>query len=139
MRLAVLTAAALVAAAAPAFAASPVEGRWKTQGGRGVVEIAPCGAALCGRIGGTPRPTADNPAMTDLNNKDAAKRSRSLLGLPILTGFKGGPAKWTGGTIYNPEDGNSYRSSLELAGADTLKVKGCVGPICRTQTWTRIR
>lgn len=139
MRLAVLAAAALSAAAAPALAASPAEGRWRTQGGRGVVDIAPCGPALCGRIAGAPAPTADNPAMTDLRNRDPARRSRPLRGLTILTGLTGGPTRWTGGTIYNPEDGNSYRSSIELSDPNTLKVKGCVGPICRTQTWTRAR
>jgi uncharacterized protein (DUF2147 family) len=46
-------------------------------------------------------------------------------------------ARWIDGQIYNPEDGNSYRSILEPGPGDTLKVKGCLGPFCQTQTWTR--
>jgi uncharacterized protein (DUF2147 family) len=138
MRLAILTAVALLGAAAPALAASPVEGTWRTQGGSGTVEIAPCGAQICGRLVDFPELKA-NPGVTDGRNRDAAKRGRPLKGVTMLAGFTGGPKKWTGGTIYNPGDGRTYRSVMELASADVLKVKGCVGPICQTQTWTRAR
>jgi uncharacterized protein (DUF2147 family) len=137
MRLVAFVAVALATPAA-ALAASPIEGAWRTQGGRGVVEIAPCGAQICGKVVDGPGMAA-NPGLTDTKNKDASKRSRPLKGLPILSGFSGGPTLWKGGTIYNPEDGGTYRSTLQLAGPDTLKVKGCVGPICRTQTWTRAK
>ena len=121
-----------------ALAASPVEGKWRTQGGSGTVEIAPCGAKLCGRLIDFPELRA-NPDVTDLRNRDAKLRSRPLKGVAMLNGFSGGPTKYTGGTIYNPGDGRTYRSVMELAAPDTLKVKGCVGPICQTQTWTRAR
>jgi uncharacterized protein (DUF2147 family) len=135
MRLVVL-AAVLVLAPGAALAASPVEGNWRTEGGQGLVEIAPCGAKICGRLVDAPDFRA-NPGLTDARNRDAAKRGRPLKGLPLLNDFTGGPSKWTGGTIYNPNDGRTYRSVLELANANTLKVKGCMGPICQTQTWTR--
>lgn len=137
MRLAAL-AAVFVLAPGAALAASPVEGTWRTQGGSGTVEIAPCGPLVCGRLIDFPE-LRKHPALTDERNRDASKRARPLKNVTMLSGFKGGPVKWTGGTIYNPGDGKTYRSVLELAGADTLKVKGCVGPICQTQTWTRAR
>jgi uncharacterized protein (DUF2147 family) len=136
MRLAALAAVVCLAPGA-ALAATP-EGTWRTQGGAGVVEIAPCGAKLCGRLIDAPE-IRTNPGLTDARNKDASKRTRPLKGLPMLAGFTGGPTKWTGGSIYNPGDGRTYRSVLELPSADVLKVKGCVGPICQTQTWTRAR
>src|SRR3546814_15027966 len=49
---------ALVAFAVPtAAAAAPVSivGRWKTDDGKGIVDIVPCGAKLCGRIGSEER------------------------------------------------------------------------------------
>ncbi len=48
---------------------------------------------------------------------------------------------WDGGRIYNPEDGETYRSTMTLDGNGTLRVRGYVGaPIFgRSQTWTRVR
>lgn len=131
-----LTAAAL--AFASAAAAAPVEGLWRTETKGGVVRIAPCGVQLCGTLEDAPD-LQKNPGAKDEKNRDASKRNRALKGVKLLDGFSGGPERWTGGTIYNPEDGRTYRSELALDGADVLKVKGCFGPLCRTQTWTRAR
>lgn len=101
----------------------------------GIVEIARCGAAYCGRIVGG----AFDPDMRDTRNKNPALRNRSIQGLPIMTGFAGGPTSWTGGRIYRPLDGGTYSGSITLDGGDTLHLKGCiVWPLCRTQTWHRI-
>lgn len=119
-------------------AAAPVDGLWRTETRGGIVRIAPCGVQVCGTLDDSPDLRRE-PDATDARNRDASKRSRPLKGVTLLDGFSGGPDRWTGGTIYNPEDGRTYRSELSLAGPDTLKVKGCVGPFCRTQTWTRAR
>lgn len=131
-----VTTAAL--AFATAAASAPIEGLWRTETKGGVVRIAPCGVQMCGTLEDAPD-LRTNPAAKDERNRDAAKRSRGLKGVTLLDGFSGGPERWTGGTIYNPDDGRTYRSELVLAGPDTLKVKGCFGPLCRTQTWTRAR
>jgi uncharacterized protein (DUF2147 family) len=47
-----------------------------------------------------------------------------------------GPNKWSG-QIYNADDGNSYASNISVSGPDTLKVEGCVGMLCGSETWTR--
>jgi uncharacterized protein (DUF2147 family) len=130
-------AAASLLAATASHAASPAEGLWKTPSRNGEVRIAECGAALCGTL-----VTSDgikaNPALADEKNKDAAKRTRLLKDLPMLQGFTGGPSEWKGGTVYNPEDGGTYKGSIKLVDANTLKLTGCiVFPLCKTQTWTR--
>ncbi len=67
----------------------------------------------------------------------AGGSSRALV---ILKGFSGGPTEWTGGEIYNAEDGKTYSATLTLNVNDTLNVRGCVFvPLCKTQTWTRVR
>ena len=122
----------------PASAADPT-GLWQTPTRGGQVEISRCGAALCGRLVSSEGLAAD-PALKDVNNQNAAQRGRPLKGLTILTGFAGGPQEWTGGTIYNAEDGKTYSGTLTLDGNDTLKLKGCiVAPLCKTQSWTRLR
>ncbi|HTI66370.1 MAG TPA: DUF2147 domain-containing protein [Caulobacteraceae bacterium] len=124
---------------ASAAAASPAEGLWRTPTRGGQVRIAECGAALCGRLVGSDAITAD-PTLADTRNKDAALRTRPLKDLPLLQGFAGGPAEWKGGTVYNPEDGGTYRGSIKLADPDTLRLTGCiVFPLCKTQTWKRVK
>jgi uncharacterized protein (DUF2147 family) len=129
--------ASAVSVGGVAHAASPIEGRWLTPVQHGVVEITACGEAICGRVLSSDTLKAD-PALKDIHNKDAALRTRSVKGMTMLAGFTGGPKEWKGGTAYNPDDGNTYKGSLTLADANTLKVTGCVVfPLCKTQTWTR--
>ncbi|MGU3493659.1 DUF2147 domain-containing protein [Xanthobacteraceae bacterium A53D] len=127
-----------LAALAPA-AAADVTGLWATPDHGGQVEIAKCGASVCGRIVTSADIQAD-PGLKDARNTDASKRDRPLKGLQILGGFSGGPNEWTGGQIYNAEDGKTYSATLTLDGDSKLKVRGCVVvPLCQTQTWTRVR
>ncbi|MEP9377670.1 DUF2147 domain-containing protein [Aquabacter sp. CN5-332] len=138
MRRAAFSAAVLSLIAMPAFAAD-VTGTWLTPTDDGVVEIAACGASVCGRLI-TSDDIKANPALTDSKNADAALRSRPLKGLMMLQGFTGSGGNWTGGKIYNPDDGKTYSATLTLEGDSTLKVRGCViVPFCETQTWKRAK
>jgi uncharacterized protein (DUF2147 family) len=47
------------------------------------------------------------------------------------------PDQWTGGRLYNPEDGRDYKGSLQLRSDSTLVVSGCALFICQTQVWRR--
>lgn len=137
-------AAALVAVfvAAPAFASGTAEGVWATPGGQSKVRVAPCAtdaAKLCGTIVWLKTPKrADGSPVTDGRNPDPKLKTRPIQGMPFLTGFKpAGPGRWTGGKIYNPNDGKTYDSKLAVQPDGTLKVEGCVLVVCRGQTWTR--
>jgi uncharacterized protein (DUF2147 family) len=128
-------------AAASAAAASPdaAIGRWRTQTRNGIVEVERCGPSICGKLVGSDGLKA-NPNLLDAKNKDAALRTRKLMGVQLLGGFTRGTGDWTGGTIYNAEDGGTYKATVTPVGADQLKVKGCiVWPLCKSQTWTRVR
>lgn len=119
-----------------AGASSPV-GIWLTPEDHGQIEVYPCGGKLCGKILISDKLRA-NPGLKDEANKDPALRNRPLKGLVIMTGFNGGPARWTGGAIYRPQDGGTYQGTIDLVEPVTLKLKGCVvAPICQTQTWKR--
>lgn len=131
-----LALAALVTASAAAAAPAPVTGRWLTVEGKAIVEVAPCGQSLCGRIVKVLKPRPGGPVV-DANNPDANLRRRPIEGLAILTGFAANGDRWSG-RIYDPESGKTYKSELRAAG-NVLKVKGCWGPFCRTQDWTRTR
>jgi len=120
----------------PAQAAEPVTGTWLTDTKDGLIEIAPCGQRLCGRLVRTLVPVK-GPG-TDINNPDPKLRNRPIVGLPILTGFVEDGALWRG-TAYDPKNGKSYRSTLQRTGPGTLKLTGCVAIFCRSVTWTRAK
>ena len=123
--------------------ASP-NGEWTTEGGKARVRIDACAAdpqQLCGLITWSYRP-AGAPAgpLVDVNNQDPALRTRPIVGLPLLQGFSpDGDDRWSGGTIYDPEGGKTYKSKLKLTGPDTLQVDGCILFFCESQVWRRYR
>ena len=125
------------AAFSPAFAAAPVSGQWLTTEKDSIVEIGPCGAALCGRIARILKPNPNGPSV-DRNNPDPKLRARPILGMAILTGFRDTGKHWEG-MIYDPRAGKTYRSTLAMQSDGSLSVKGCVGPFCRTMAWSRAR
>ena len=110
------------------FAVDP-SGIWKTD--QGTVRVYDCGGALCATA-------VSAKEKTDRNNVDPSKRNRPLVGVAILTGLRPqGANKWSGGQVYNPDDGKTYDANVSLEGANTLKVQGCIFIGCRTVTWTR--
>ncbi len=130
-----------VAMAASARASSPLDsviGVWLVASKSGHVEITRCGGSVCGTIVWLKEERPGQPTL-DARNKDPAARVRPIRGSQMLWGFSPGQTGWVNGRIYNAEDGNSYRAELMAPTPDTLKVKGCVGPICQTQTWRRVR
>jgi uncharacterized protein (DUF2147 family) len=121
--------------ATPAIAAEPVTGNWLTDAKDGVVEIAPCGAKLCGRLVKTMR----KDATVDRNNPDPTLRNRPLVGMAVLTGFTQDGSVWRG-TGYDPKVGKSYNTTLQRTGPDTLKIRGClIAFLCRSAIWTRAK
>lgn len=134
MRRLALAAALLLTTPATAQPA-PIAGRWITSDRAALVEIGACGPALCGRITRVLKADPSKPTR-DVNNPDPALRERPIVGLAFLTGFTPSDGAWNG-RIYDPRNGRSYRSVVTRDGA-TLKVKGCFGPFCRTQVWTRV-
>ena len=123
-----------VFAAGPAFAAPSVQGHWLTPAKDSVIEVAPCGNRLCGRVSKILKPNPKG-ATTDAKNPNPALRTRPILGLAILSDFSDAGSQWTG-TIYDPRNGKSYRSNLARNPDGTLKVQGCIAFFCQTQTWT---
>jgi uncharacterized protein (DUF2147 family) len=129
---------AAVIAATPASAAPPPVGVWSMNEGKAAIAIDRCGDELCGRIVDAAK-IRRNPNAVDKHNRDPALRTRKLKGLMVLRGFSGGPAKWGGGSLYNPSDGGTYSATLKVVDEDTLEVTGCiVRPICKSTRLTRI-
>ncbi|MDF2368048.1 DUF2147 domain-containing protein [Sneathiella sp.] len=122
-------------------ARADITGVWSTVEGKSRVKIEPCGDKFCGKIVWLKEPqTVFKLDKTDMKNENPELRGRKILGLELLNGFEpDGENEWDDGTIYNPEDGKTYSSSLTLVNPTTLDVKGCVLMFCKTQTWTKVK
>lgn len=113
-----------------------IEGHWLVESGNGKVEVKDCGDGTpCGTLVWIDETQGDS--YLDVNNSDPEMRDRPLIGSPVFWGFKKKGKKWTSGKIYDAEGGKTYKSKMSLTPDGELKVKGCVGPICKSQIWTR--
>jgi sterol desaturase/sphingolipid hydroxylase (fatty acid hydroxylase superfamily) len=127
---------------ANAQAPSGIEGRWATQGFNSVVEIGPCNGALetlCGRIVWLREPLdVRGRPRTDEHNPDNKLRVRPLVGIEIVRGLhETSPGVWSGGSLYNPDDGRTYTGTMRLRDG-ALALTGCaLRVLCRSQTWRR--
>lgn len=135
MRKIALSGMFLLAAAGAASAAEPL-GEWRDEDGKATIRIVDCNSRLWGVVA-----SESMPGGLDKNNPDKAKRTRPLLGMPILLNMKkveDEKDKWEG-KVYDATSGKTYDSSIQVKAANSLRIEGCVAMIlCGGQTWTRV-
>lgn len=121
-------------------AQADVTGIWSTVDGKSHVKIEPCGDKFCGKIIWLKVPNnKEGKPKVDANNTDDALKTRAILGMELLKGFEATEGnEWDDGQIYNPEDGKTYSSTMNLVSPKVLDVKGCVLFFCKTQTWNKV-
>lgn len=77
----------------------------------------------------------------DRENPQPELRQRSIIGLQIMDGFRyDGKGRWSSGTIYDPENGKTYKCKIWLTRSGNLKVRGYLGVSLfgRTTEWTPV-
>ena len=118
-------------------------GVWWTKQNKGRVDIVRCAPpkqGLCGTIIWISEPNdAKGKPQTDSGNPNPALRKRPIIGLQLFEGWREiGRNKWKG-SVYSPEDAETYNDvEITLVG-DKLTLKGCVAFICDSETWNRYR
>jgi uncharacterized protein (DUF2147 family) len=128
-------------------------GVWATdpegEGGQAHIEILAVDGKYSGKIVWLEEPlyTAEDEdgeegePKVDKNNPDPAMQSRPIMGLELMTGFRyDGKGTWKKGTIYDPDNGKTYKSKVRLGDDGVLNVRGYIGIslIGRTSLWTRV-
>lgn len=121
--------------------ASPV-GKWKTIDdstgeAKSIINIWEKDDEIFGSIESLFRKPDQNP------NPLCAKctgslRGKPIIGLTILQNLKQDENEWKGGTVLDPENGNTYKCNIEVVENGTkLKVRGFIGVsvLGRTQYW----
>jgi uncharacterized protein (DUF2147 family) len=145
------TLVALVSSSASAQAPS-IMGTWLTASGVAKVRIGPCTDAaagpICGFIVGLVNPKGPDgqvvapDAATDYRNSNPELRSRKVIGMPLIWGFRktSDPNAFEEGQIYNGENGKTYKANISLQADGTLRLRGYVGSpmLGETQIWTRV-
>ena len=131
----------------PIFAqADAILGIWLTEEGTSQIEITKASnGQYVGKIVWLDEPLDENgrPKMDKENPKDNLKNQR-LLGLQILKGFSynSSDKEWSGGTIYDPDNGKTYTAFMKLDGNNKLVLRGYVmgmRMLGRNSVWTRER
>lgn len=142
-------------AAAPLLAGDgdSILGVWATDsdgdGGQAHIEIYAVGGRYSGKIVWLEEPlySAENEdgeegePKVDKNNPDPAMQSRPIMGLELMEGFKfDGKVTWKKGTIYDPDNGKTYKCKVRIGDNGELNVRGYIGVsmLGRTSLWTRV-
>jgi uncharacterized protein (DUF2147 family) len=112
--------------------AAEATGEWLVAERTARIRIVDCAGALWGIV------SWESDPGTDAKNPDPAKRTRPILGIPILLAMKSsGPNRWTG-SIYNSENGKIYSGGISLVDSNMLRIRGCIlGFLCGGENWTR--
>ncbi|KIZ43347.1 hypothetical protein OO17_11430 [Rhodopseudomonas palustris] len=115
-------------------------GTWLTQAGDAKVAVRPCGAAICGKVVWLKQPIdqATGRPQTDDKNPDPSRKARRIIGLQLFLDMLPATATAWSGRVYNADDGRSYASTVTLLDAGRLEVRGCSGPLCGSEIWTRV-
>lgn len=125
-----------------AQSADAVVGKWLNKDGDAHIQIYKKGNNYAGKLAWlkAPNDEAGKPN-TDKNNPNEKFKTRSILGLEILTGFVFDDGTWEDGKIYDPKSGKIYSCKLSLDGANKLNVRGYVGVamLGRTDVWSRVK
>jgi uncharacterized protein (DUF2147 family) len=141
---------AVLIAAAPCLAANAddILGVWFNQEKDSQIEIFRCGDQYCGKVvwlkepdypGDSREGTPGTPKL-DHKNPDHDLRKVPIIGLRIMHGFHhDGKDEWSGGKVYDPKSGNTYRGKMTLVSPGELKLRGYIGISLfgRTDTWSR--
>ncbi|MGE5173274.1 MAG: DUF2147 domain-containing protein [Betaproteobacteria bacterium] len=123
-------------------------GVWNNQEKDAKIEIYKCGERYCGKIvwikepnypEGSNEGTPGTPRL-DHNNPDPRLRKTPIIGLVIVHNFAyAGDNTWSGGAVYDPKNGKTYRGKMTLVSPNQLNLRGFVGiPLFgRTAVWAR--
>lgn len=122
----------------PGQTQADIFGKWKSiddKSGeaKSIIEIYNQQDKAFGKITQLLQPDPDDPDPLCDKCKDYRKDKR-IIGMNIITDMVKDGKEWIDGEILDPENGKVYRCKLWIED-NTLKVRGYVGFIYRTQTW----
>lgn len=122
--------------------ANDILGFWLNEEKDARIEITVTNGRFFGKIVWLEEPNEDNglPKVDD-ENSDPALQKRPIMGLEILKDFVFDKDEWSGGTIYDPDNGKTYKCTIKKGSDTVLNIRGYIGKewmgLGRTTVWTR--
>lgn len=118
-------------------------GVWEPSNGKARVKIEKIGTKYYGKIVWLKEPNdpVTNQPKVDSKNPDESMRNVPLKGYRLLKDFTySGNNQWENGTIYDPENGSTYKCIIKMTDANTLDIRGYIGieALGRTDVWKRL-
>lgn len=126
--------------------AARITGKWYTEDNKSIVRIFKATNGMYyAKIVWLKTPNEDDGSpKVDDQNPDPALQSKPLIDLMIMKGFEyTGDNEWWNGTIYDPDNGKTYKCVIRLETEDHIFVRGYVGKewmgLGRTTDWYRVK
>jgi uncharacterized protein (DUF2147 family) len=134
-----------VSAAARPQQPLPAEGRWRTIDDKtgqvsSIVAIVETNGQLEGKVEKVFSPPAKEADPVCQKWCPPDRRGKPIVGMTILWGLKRDGDGYTGGSVFDPDNGKTYKCKLKvIEGGRKLELRGFIGfsLIGRTQTWIR--
>ncbi|MWD27268.1 DUF2147 domain-containing protein [Aquicoccus sp. SCR17] len=124
-----LAALAAICLGSAVEASEPILGTWASppdnKDQTGHIVVSQCGQAYCGTL-----VRAYSPQGDPITTKNVGKR--------LFWDMRAeGGGLYDDGKVYVPLFGRTYDAEIRVSG-NRLKVRGCLGPVCKDQTWARV-
>jgi len=131
-----------ITASAQSHKADDILGTWLNQEATGKITLYKENGKYFGKLVWlrTPLDSITRLPRTDKENPDAKLKTLPLIGLVNMKNFSfDGTDEWSGGTIYDPKNGKTYKCYIQFESQNKLKVRGYVGVslLGRNTYWTK--
>jgi uncharacterized protein (DUF2147 family) len=138
----VLTMWSGIAAVAQSHKADDILGTWLNEEATGKIQLYKENGKYFGKVVWLKEPNdkVTGKPRTDVENPVEKLRSNPLVGLVNMRDFTfDGKEEWSGGTIYDPKNGKTYKCYIRFDSPNKLKVRGYIGVslIGRSTFWTK--
>lgn len=131
-----------ITASAQTHKADDILGTWLNQEATGKITLYKENGKYFGKLVWLREPNdkITGLARTDKENPEEKLKATPLIGLINMKNFTfDGKDEWSGGTIYDPKNGKTYKCYIHFDGTAKLKVRGYVGVslLGRNTYWTK--
>ncbi|WP_215223871.1 DUF2147 domain-containing protein [Echinicola shivajiensis] len=120
--------------------ADDIKGLWLTEDKEAKVLIYKDKGEYFGKIFWLKTEKENGHIRKDSNNKDPKLRNQPLNKVHLIHSLEYADGQWSGGKIYDPESGETYKCLVKLIGNDRIEVRGYIGlpSFGKSLYWERI-